>query len=231
MNDEPEVPLDVESTSAEQPPEIQDRIDVQVVNPWPAEEVIETIDTESIAIEVEAPPAVPQLSLEPLQSRIEALGQTLSARLDGLQAVFEREIRAESSREKVVDRLHAELQEYKQDLMQSLLRPVYIDLIQLHDDIGKMIDASSDTAESPGSLGPLLGSIQQGIEDILYRNGVEPFTNETEMFDPRRQRAVATVPTPDVNLAKTIAARLRKGFASGEKIIRPEVVKVFAHKL
>ena len=52
--------------------------------------------------------------------------------------LFEREIRAEATREKVVDRLHAELQEYKQDLLLNILRPVFIDLIQLHDDIGKV---------------------------------------------------------------------------------------------
>ncbi len=130
----------------------------------------------------------------------------------------------------MVDRLHAELQEYKQDLVQSLLRPVFVDLIQLHDDIGKMVEAQPEDAEASQPTRSMLISVQQGIEDILYRNGVEPFTTETDAFDPRRQRAVATVPTSDPNLAKTIATRLRKGFLAGEKIIRPELVKVYAHK-
>ena len=76
----------------------------------------------------------------------------------------------------------------------------------------------------------LMHGFQQGIEDILYRQGVEPFEIEGDIFDPRRQRAIATVPTDDPALNKTIAARLRKGFQAGDKVIRPEVVSVYAHK-
>ena len=152
---------------------------------------------------------------------VHALGDSLGKRLDALQALFEREARAESTRERVVDRLHAELQEYKQDLLLKVLRPVFVDLIQLHDDIGKMAAAGADDA---------MPSIQQGIEDILYRQGVEPFAVEAAAFDPRLQRAVSTVATDDPALNKTVATRLRKGFRAGEKVIRPEVVAVYAAK-
>ena len=117
-----------------------------------------------------------------------------------LQTLLERELRAETTREKVVDRLHAELQEYKQDLLLNVLRPVFVDLIQLHDDVGKMAVSLAEMAsESLDStrIHALFGGIQQGIEDILYRQGVEPFTHHEEQFDAKRQRAVSTVPTTD----------------------------------
>jgi molecular chaperone GrpE len=129
-----------------------------------------------------------------------------------------------------VDRLHAELQEYKQDLLLNVLRPVFVDLIQLHDDIGKIVDAHSEPEGEIGRLLNLMRGFQQGIEDILYRQGVEPFAHDGNAFDPRRQRAVATVATDDPAANKTIAARHRKGFQAGEKVIRPEVVSVFALK-
>jgi molecular chaperone GrpE len=69
---------------------------------------------------------------------------------------------------------------------------------------------------------------QQGIEDILYRQGVEPFTLGDDAFDPRRQRAFSTVHTEDPDLNKRVANRLRKGFRAGEKVIRPEIVSVYA---
>jgi len=165
--------------------------------------------------------AVPAPESPGALAAIRDLGDALGKRLDALQSLFEREARAESSRERVVDRLHAELQEYKQDLLLKVLRPVFVDLIQLHDDIGKMAAAGADGAMAP---------VQQGIEDILYRQGVEPFAVEAAAFDPRLQRAVSTVPTDDPALNKTVAARLRKGFRAGEKVIRPEVVAVFAAK-
>ncbi len=161
-----------------------------------------------------------------------ALGETIHRRLDTLQTRFEREVRAEATREKVVDRLHAELQEYKQDLLLNVLRPVFVDLIQLHDDIGKIVDAQPASEGETRRLLDLMRDFQQGITDILYRQGVEPFVQEGDAFDPRRQRAVATVPTDDPSLAKKIAARHRQGFQalSSEKVIRPEIVSVYALK-
>jgi len=179
------------------------------------------------AVELPTAPAAPDTGTV---EAVHALGETLNRRLDALQAIFEREARAEASRERVVDRLHAELQEYKQDLLLKVMRPVFVDLIQLHDDIGKMAQGSVEDGEVVARQRGALQGIQQGIEDILYRQGVEPFAIEADAFDPRRQRAVSTVAAEDPALNKTVAARLRKGFAAGDKVIRPEVVTVYAVK-
>ncbi len=178
-------------------------------------------------------PASTAVDLEPgagLERSIEALGDRLSQQLDAIQAILERESRAEATRERVVDRLHGELQEYKQDLLLKVQRPIFIDLIQLHDDIGKMMEARPPADSEPDrttAVRGILESIQVAIEDILYRQGVEPFAAEGDAFDPRRQRAVATVATDDPARNKTIAVRLRKGFQAGEKLIRPEIVSVY----
>jgi molecular chaperone GrpE len=164
---------------------------------------------------------------------VEKLAEQLGRRLDLLQTTFERELRAEKTRERVVDRLHAELQDYKQDFLLKVQRPIFIDLIQLHDDIGKMVDSGTSTDADPDAgvrLHGTLESIQAAIEDILYRQGVEPFTLDGTEFDPRKQRAVSTQATDDPALHKRVAARLRKGFCSGDKLIRPEIVTVFTHR-
>jgi molecular chaperone GrpE len=166
-------------------------------------------------------------------SAVERMSEQLGRRLDLLQTTFERELRAETTRERVVDRLHAELQDYKQDFLLKVQRPIFIDLIQLHDDIGKMIDsgtAASADADHGVRLRGTLESIQTAIEDILYRQGVEPFSLEGTEFDPRKQRAVSTQATDEPTLNKTVATRLRKGFCSGDKLIRPEIVTVFTHR-
>jgi molecular chaperone GrpE len=183
----------------------------------------------------ESPPAGAggPAATEPTSRLLEAitgLKEHLTRRLDTVQTILERELRAEAARERVVDRLHAELQEYKQDLLLKVQRPIFVDLIQLHDDIGKMIEARQPEdvpSDRAAAVRGILESIQTAIEDILYRQGVEPFAMEGDGFDPRRQRAVATVATDDPARNKTIAARLRKGFQSGEKLIRPEIVSVF----
>lgn len=163
-----------------------------------------------------------------LVAMVEGLADRLDRRLDALQSRFDRDGRAEANREKVVDRLHAELQEYKQDLLLNTLRPVFVDLIQLHDDMGKVPSSEPEATPEVTRLVGLMEGFRQGIEDILYRQGVEPFEGEGETFDPRRQRAVATVPTDDPALNKAIAARLRRGFVAGERVIRPEIVSVYS---
>jgi molecular chaperone GrpE len=169
-------------------------------------------------------------SVDSTLEAIATLGEGLNRKLDALSTLFDREIRAEATREKVVDRLHAELQEYKQGLLLGILRPVFIDLIQLHDDMGKMIAAQPEPEGEVARLLELIRGFQQGIEDILYRQGVEPFAQADDAFDPRRQRALSTVPTEDSTLNKRVAARLRKGFQSGDKVIRPEMVTVYSFK-
>jgi molecular chaperone GrpE len=163
-----------------------------------------------------------------LLGAIGAMESRLDQRLSGLQALFDREVRAEATRERIVDRLHAELQDYKQDLLLKVQRPIFVDLIQLHDDIGKMIEAQpQDDPDRAAAVRGTLDSIRTAIEDILYRQGVEPFRAEGEEFDPRRQRAVSTVPTEDAARNKAIAGRLRPGFQAGDKLIRPEIVSVY----
>ncbi len=177
---------------------------------------------------VEPPPT--SLSEPAILDALSALREDVGRRIDALRSTFERELRGEASRERIVDRLHAELQDYKQDLLLKVQRPIFIDLIQLHDDVGKMAaarPAADSDAAATASFRGLLESIQTAIEDILYRQGVEPFSLDSTEFDPKRQRALSTSPTEDAALNKTVAARIRKGFAAGEKLIRPELVSVY----
>ncbi len=186
-----ESPTDETPSEEEDLPVVSTAPDVAFVVPAPAYLAIDT-EEERTRPPDPAPPAIsaPPIDLGPALKGIEAL----DAKLDALRTLFDREIRAENTREKVVDRLHAELQEYKQDLLLGVLRPVFVDLIQLHDDVGKMADSLLGEADRAGGM---LRGIQQGIEDILYRQGVEPFSLDGEQFDARRQRAITTVATDD----------------------------------
>jgi molecular chaperone GrpE len=193
--------------------------------------VYDTVDTDDELARTftSTPTPTPEPDNRVLEA-VEVLGSTFEKRLEALQSLFEREVRAEANREKIVDRLHAELQDYKQDLLLSTLRPIFVDLIQLHDDVGKMRPTVAPPDSANDALFRLIDAVQQGIEDILYRQGVEPFGISDDIFDPRRQRAVSTVPTDIPELNKHVATRHRRGFTAGEKIIRPEVVSVYSYR-
>src|SRR4051794_21756546 len=75
--------------------------DVALVIPPPAYEAIATTDEEAAPTRDGPGPDV----AAPVLEAIGVLGNEVLARLDGLQARFDREVRAEAAREKVVDRL------------------------------------------------------------------------------------------------------------------------------
>ena len=221
-------------TDAE-PPALDDDEGLELDPEMPAEVVAAILEsaTPPVVQEVESEPIDQSTTVEPdadLHQAIGRLGDRIDQRLAGLQAQFDREVRAEAGRERVVDRLHAELQEYKQDLLLKVQRPIFVDLIQLHDDVGKMAEAQPQEGDGYAARS-MLESIQTAVEDILYRQGVEPFRNEAQAFDPRRQRTVTTTPTEDPALAKTVSQRLRPGFQAGDKIIRPEIVTVYTFRI
>jgi molecular chaperone GrpE len=224
-------PSDEERDEASVDPEVVQ--DVALVLPAAAYETLITAVeiTDALTVTTAAPASHTETRTI---DAVKSLGEHIDRRFDDLKNQFDREIRAEATREKVVDRLHSELQEYKQDLLLNVLRPVFIDMIQLHDDIGKVavapLGTEGDGYQEARRLVGLMEGFQQGIEDVLYRQGVEPFQSETDTFDPKRQRAVATVATDDPELNKTIAARHRKGFRAGDRVIRPEIVSVYALK-
>ncbi len=192
----------------------------------------------------ESPTDGPDQTPEVLEA-IAVLERSLGQRLADLKSSFDREVRAETVREKIVDRLHNELQQYKQGLLRSVLKPILLDLIQFHDDIGKFAETfrapepGTGDAEEPQvrpreeglALIEFVTGLQQGVQDILYRQGVEPFSVEGETFDPRRQRAISTVPTDDPDLAKRISTRVRSGFEMEDRVIRPEIVTVYSFRI
>ena len=125
--------------------------------------------------------------------------EDISALLRELLAAFNDKVRFDAGRERIIDRLHAELQEYKDNLVLKVVKSMALDLITLADNLGKW--AAAPKEGTPVSL----SDVQGDIEDILDRNGFENYTAEGSRFDPHRQRVLRTVPTEDPALDRCIA--------------------------
>lgn len=169
-------------------------------------------------------------------------GEALVARLDRLEARvgegFETllgELRAkwdlDRFREDQVDKLHAELQEHKRDLLGRAVQPVLQGLIRLHGDLGRTVEALRD--KDPEELNPqrffgVLDGFQEDLELLLERHGVSRFENPGEVFEPARQTALRTESAPRAELVGRILARIRPGFEQGDVLLRKEGVAVWA---
>jgi molecular chaperone GrpE len=152
----------------------------------------------------------------------------LEASIAGFDARLEESHRLLALQSDLVDRLHAENQDLRAGELRNAQLPLVRDLLRLHDDVGRMRDATGE----PDGESDDLRLVQESLLDVLARNGVEPFApGEGEPFDPRLHAAAGTEQTADESLDKSVAEIVKPGFRwdSGD-VIRVAEVRAYRHQ-
>jgi len=157
--------------------------------------------------------------------------QLLMSEMQHLREDFDTKVKYDESKERLIDSLHRELQAYREGLHFKILRPLFIDLIAMYDDLGKLIDAmlSKTPATTSSQALQSMESFQETIEEILRRNGADAFTVEENTFVASKQRILRVVDTTDPAQDKQVVRRVRKGFEYEGRILRPEVVEMYKY--
>ncbi len=141
--------------------------------------------------------------------------------LNRLTGYFNERFRADKQSQSAFDRLHEELKFYRDDALFRSQKPVYMDLILLYDDVGRMLrDERDEDAANKFAL------LREVILEILYRRDVEVIEERPTQFDKKFQKALKRIPTEDQSLDRTVAEVVRDGFRWGESILRPQEVVV-----
>ncbi len=169
------------------------------------------------------------------ESRVlEDSGQTLI--LENLQQLvrqFQDKIKEDAHKRELFDEMHAELQEYKNGLLDQLTLSIELDVIKMIDDVERSVAVFSDKQESSENYSKLyavLAGVATDLEDLMYRHGVEPYIEEGDKVNIQRQKILSTTPTNDVTLDKKIAKRLARGWEKQGKIIRPERISAYLYQ-
>jgi len=178
-------------------------------------------------------PDTAALKLSPAEGSFNAeqLSQ-ICQQLENLKIEFQGKLKYDAHKEKIIDALHQELQNYKENLMRKLMMSTFKDIIKIIDDIKKMIHhfvTKGTIAEDPGKVLSFLEAVPSDLEDVLMYQGVNPFTSSKVEFDPACQRMMGKVLTNEPDKDKTIAEHVRPGYKHEEHIIRPELVNVFVY--
>jgi molecular chaperone GrpE (heat shock protein) len=147
----------------------------------------------------------------------------LDARLGRVESTLADQAHDVSGRQALIDQLHAQLQEARSDLAWKVLRPVLLDLVKLHDGLSAAV---ANLQDEPAA--EMLGDFRQEVEDVLYRQGVSAYSVDGDRFDARRQQAARTREAPSADDVGRVVERLAPGFASDERVLRPERVVVLA---
>jgi len=142
---------------------------------------------------------------------------------------FDAKLKYDDGKQQTIDTLHKELEEHRVGLHYKILRPVFLDLIRLYDDLEKMVEGTvMQTELRTGRTLEDLQLLQSQVEEILQRYGAESFCLDGH-FQSSKQKVLKTVETDNIDLDNHIAKSLRKGFFYEDKILRYEQVVVYKY--
>jgi molecular chaperone GrpE (heat shock protein) len=161
-----------------------------------------------------------------LMMKIEEIQQ----QLDRLHEEFQGKLKYDAHKDKIIDHLHQELQEYKNDIVKKHVQSLITDLIKVIDDARKFAEHYRTKEPSSADMTKLLDfldNIPSDLEDILHWQGIKAFTGSGSAFDPCRQRVLKKIETQDRSKDKTVAESLRPGYEWDGKVVRPEMVSVY----
>lgn len=156
----------------------------------------------------------------------------LNNKLDEVLLLFKDKILYDQTKEKQIDKLHSELQTYKQDVVFKATKPLINSVIYIYDDMDKMIQRYTDNPEELDfkKMINILETLKEDVEILLEENGITQFSEEFKTkFDPKTQQLIKKVPMGDKEKVGVVVEKIRPGFENVTEIIRKERVAVYVY--
>jgi molecular chaperone GrpE len=156
-------------------------------------------------------------------------GADVRSSLTELTGQLAREHDRAQARERVIDRLHSEVERLRTGEVRSLLRPAVTDLRRLRDDLTAQARSVPDTMKQ-AEVAALLESYADSVLLILERCGIVPVRPDRQTrLDTRQQQVAAIVATSQPELDGTIAEAVSDGYAEADtgKLVAPARVTVY----
>lgn len=175
------------------------------------------------------------------QANVDSLGlnksendylQTIQEALERLQKSFDDKIAQDEHKNSLFDNMHRELIKYQNGAIDKKIDAMAMDIIMLNDNVKKVIEQNTDVEVSEEIFKKLirqLSGISEELEDILYRENIEPFSVVGDDVDVKKQKIIGTVETNDESLNNKIAERGVEGYEKEDKVLRRENVRIYKY--
>lgn len=194
---------------------------------------VESVDVEEWISGEPTPDVVAAIAAELSEGSVSP-EQTLSQivkLITGLRSDFDTKIKYDESKEHTITLLHQELQDYRNDLNLTFLRPLAMEFVVLYDNMNKLVERYQVNMVDQLTE-PVVKEVEgflQDIEDSLARHGFEIYQTDSEQVDRASQQVQKTLSTSNPDLDRQIVRRLRKGLRYGERVLRPEGVSAYRY--
>ncbi len=167
----------------------------------------------------------------PNEAILEKLSEMQQAIAD-LQKSFDDKIAEDAHKNGLFDEMHRELVCYQNGVVEKVVDTLALDIIQLVDSTKghfRVYEQKEPTEENYKRLLRIVKGISEDLQDILYRQNIEPYRVEGHEVDVRRQKIIQTVPTEEQRKDNLIAFRVADGYEKDGKVLRPERIKIFKY--
>lgn len=159
---------------------------------------------------------------------VEALAEIKNT-LRTLQTSFDTKIKTDAHKEKLFDNMHQELTDYRNGVNEQYINSIALEIIQVIDILKKDKKIFGDKECTEENYRKLLTNYEGlicDLEDILYRQSIEPYEADGTEIDVKRQKIVRTVITTVESENNQLAEKLACGYEKNGKVIRPERVTI-----
>lgn len=198
------------------------------------EEVQKTMDEKNVtpvegAEQVTEVPNEADASQTELLAKLDAVQQALAT----LQQTFDDKIAEDTHKNGLFDNMHRELVRYQNGALDKIVDTIALDIIQLVDTTKghvRVYEKKEPTEENYKKLLRIVKGIAEDLEDILYRQNIESYRVPGHEVDVRRQKIIQTIPTDDKSKDNLVAVRAADGYEKGDKVLRPERIKIFKYE-
>lgn len=198
------------------------------------EEVQKTMDEKNVtpvegAEQVTEVPNEAEVPQSELLAKLDAVQQALAT----LQQTFDDKIAEDTHKNGLFDNMHRELIRYQNGALDKIVDTIALDIIQLVDTTKghvRVYDKKEPTEENYKKLLRIVKGIAEDLEDILYRQNIESYRVPGHEVDTRRQKIIQTMPTDDKSKDNLVAVRAADGYEKGDKVLRPERIKIFKYE-
>ena len=164
-----------------------------------------------------------------LRVKLDAVQQAVAA----LQQTFNDKIAEDAHKNGLFDNMHRELVRYQNGALDKIVDTIALDIIQLVDTTKghvRVYDKKEPSEENYKKLLRIVKGIAEDLEDILYRQNIESYRVPGHEVDTRRQKIIQTIPTDDKSKDNLVAVRAADGYEKGDKVLRPERIKIFKYE-
>lgn len=128
----------------------------------------------------------------------------------------------------IIDRLHEEVIAFRNNLLEKSTNNILLEIIHLIDANQKLReDLVEKDIEGKEQIINYIESLSYDLDDILYRNNVEHYVNDTDTIDSRTQTIVESVPTSNEELIGKRKSTISLGYHRDGEILRKERVSVY----